>query len=240
MISALGRFYRYCVYLPLALLWTLLSLLLLLVSSVLNRRFAVQQVPALWARALCKTVPLQVELSGVDNIDPEQSYIVVANHASQLDIPLIAGWLPLDLRWVAKAELKIDPIVGTACRIMGNIFIDRRDTEAAIASLKRASDILVNGTSLMFFPEGTRSRAGQALPFKKGAFVIAKDLSLPILMVSIVNADAAMPKGTLVPRSAHIDVVIHAPLAAAEVVQYAPAELASKCQETVFSVINQG
>ena len=88
----------------------------------------------------------------------KQSYVIVSNHQSQYDILLMYGWLGTDFRWVMKKELRRVPVLGLACEKLGHIYVDRSDSAAAVASLNAARKKLVNGTSVVFFPEGTRSR----------------------------------------------------------------------------------
>lgn len=166
-----------------------------------------------WARVMAWVTPMRVQVEGREHIDPGQSYVLVSNHQSQYDIFVLYGWLGLDFKWVMKKELRNVVGIGVACERLGHIYIDRTDHAAAVATLERAKNTIVDGTSVVFFPEGTRSRSGKLKPFKKGAFRMALDLGLPILPLTIVGTRDVLPAGTtdLMPGSARL--VIHPPVA---------------------------
>ena len=153
-----------------------------------------------------------VTVEGAHHIDRRRSYVVAANHQSQLDILVIYGWLDLDFRWVMKKELKKVPVLGICCEKLGHIFIDRLDASAAVAAINRAKEKMAEGTSIFFFPEGTRSRDGRLLPFKKGAFKLALDLQLPVLPVSIVGTHDILPADTMCLRPGRSKLIIHPPI----------------------------
>ncbi len=166
-----------------------------------------------WARVLAFVTPMRVQVEGRDNIDPNQSYVLVSNHQSQYDIFVLYGWLEVDFKWVMKKELRNVLGIGVACDRLGHVFIDRSDHAAAVATLDDAKKKIVDGTSVVFFPEGTRSRSGRLKPFKKGAFRMAIDLGLPILPLTITGTRDVLPAGTsdLMPGSARL--IIHPPVA---------------------------
>lgn len=166
-----------------------------------------------WARVLAFVTPMRVQVEGRDNIDPNQSYVLVSNHQSQYDIFVLYGWLGVDFKWVMKKELRNVLGIGVACDRLGHVFIDRSDHAAAVATLDDAKKKIVDGTSVVFFPEGTRSRSGRLKPFKKGAFRMAIDLGLPILPLTITGTRDVLPAGTsdLMPGSARL--IIHPPVA---------------------------
>jgi 1-acyl-sn-glycerol-3-phosphate acyltransferase len=172
--------YKYLVFAPaVGVVTTVQSLLALFLSFFVSSRTASRVAAVPWARILGSMAPMKVRVEGRENVDPEQSYVLVSNHQSQFDIFLLYGWLGIDFKWVMKQELRTVPGIGMACDRLGHIFIDRSDHAAAMASLEAAKKKIVNGTSVMFFPEGTRSRDGKLKRFKKGAFRMAVDLGLP-------------------------------------------------------------
>jgi 1-acyl-sn-glycerol-3-phosphate acyltransferase len=138
---------------------------------------------------------LPVSVDGTENIKPNQSYVFVANHQSMFDVWLVYGWLPVIFKWLMKAELRKVPFVGTGCKAAGHIFVDRRNTVAAMGSLKEVEKQLVNGVCTVIFPEGTRSLNGEVGRFKRGAFQIALDLGLPVIPLSLDGCFEVMPKG---------------------------------------------
>jgi 1-acyl-sn-glycerol-3-phosphate acyltransferase len=205
--------YKYLVFAPAVGLVTAVQASVAVgLSFVASPRTASRLSAVPWARALATLTPMKVRVEGRDNIDPRQSYVLVSNHQSQYDNFLLYGWLGIDFKWVMKKELRTVPGIGMACDRLGHIFIDRSDHASAMAALEAAKTKIVNGTSVMFFPEGTRSRDGKLKRFKKGAFRMAVDLGLPILPLTVTGTRNVLPAGTsdLLPGSARL--VIHPPV----------------------------
>ena len=166
-----------------------------------------------WARVNSFVTPMRVTVIGRENVDPSQSYVIVSNHQSQFDIFVLYGWLNIDFKWVMKKELRKVPAIGIACERLGHIYVDRSNREAALASINMAKQRIVDGTSVLFFPEGTRSRDKRMRPFKKGAFRMALDLQLPILPVTILGTRDILPSDTLDLYPGRATMIIHPPIA---------------------------
>ncbi len=177
-----------------------------------------------------------IKVSGQGNIDKKQSYVIAANHQSQFDIFVLYGWIGIDFKWVMKQELRNLPVIGIACEKVGHIFIDRSNTAAAIESINTAKKKVVNGTSVLFFPEGTRSRDGKLRNFKKGAFRFALDFGIPILPITITGTRKILPPDSidLFPGTAHM--IIHQPVDTAGYNE----ENIHELMEKVKDVINSG
>lgn len=204
--------WQWVVFMPLAVLLTVLGGLLAIPVALVSPRAANLFVAVSWSRILARMTPARVEIEGMEHVDRNQSYVVVANHQSQFDIPVIYGYCGLDLRWVMKAELNRIPFVAAGCRAIGHIFIDRSDPEQARDAINRALARLQPGTGILFFAEGTRSRSGQLLPFKKGAFRVAIDQQLPILPMTVTGTREVLPAGTLRLRPGTVGLRIHPPV----------------------------
>jgi 1-acyl-sn-glycerol-3-phosphate acyltransferase len=174
------------------LIFALLALVLILVGS---QRLASRVAGVLWSRLICFMTPVFVTVRGRENIDRSQSYVIVANHQSVYDIVVLYGWLGVDFRWVMKQELRKVPFLGVACEKIGHIFIDRSNTKRAMESLEAAGQVIADGTSVIFFPEGTRSETGRLGKFKVGAF---KMVSLNAAKQIITNGTSVIffPEGT--------------------------------------------
>lgn len=217
--------YKLLIFIPVVVIATniLGGLIIILITLGLPR--LARPLPVLWARVNALAAPARVRVSGRDQFDPNQSYVVVANHQSHFDILAIYGWLGIDFRWVMKMELRKVPVLGLACEKLGHVYIDRRNQQRAQASIDAAKQQLQNGTSIFFFPEGTRSLDGRLLPFKKGAFKLAKELQLPILPVTITGSHEILPAKTLNLFPGAVDIIIHAPIAVD----------ANSCEETLLA-----
>jgi 1-acyl-sn-glycerol-3-phosphate acyltransferase len=159
---------------------------LVLRNEKLTWRFAKSQ-----ARALAKVLGVRVKVKGLDNL-PAGPCVFVSNHRSHFDIAAILGFVPGINRFTAKKELFREPVLGLVMRTMGMVPVDRENPAKTIERLKRLRG---DGHSLVFFPEGTRNREGVLAPFKKGAFVTAIELGLPIVPIAVRGSDSIMPAG---------------------------------------------
>jgi 1-acyl-sn-glycerol-3-phosphate acyltransferase len=145
--------------------------------------------------------------------DWSRAYVVMSNHQSHYDIPVLYRVVHGRMRMVTKKELFKIPIFGKAMRGAGFIEIDRGDRESAIASLKTAADQLRSGTHVWIAPEGTRSKDGSIGPMKKGGFVMARTTGLPILPIAINGTINVLPRGTTVTRlGQRVDVTYGTPI----------------------------
>lgn len=188
-----------------------------------------------WARFNSHITPMRVSVTGREHVDTGQSYVIVSNHQSHYDIFLLYGWLEIDFRWVMKKELRKVPFIGISCDRLGHIFIDRGNREAALASINRAKERIANGTSVVFFPEGTRSRDGRLKDFKKGAFMMALDLKLPILPVTITGTRGILPPGTLNLFPGKAELRIHKPIQVSDCSVKTLADLMHHTREVILS-----
>ena len=228
--------YKYLVVAPaLVLVTAFFATLALVLSLFTSSREASRLAGVRWARVMAWVTPMRVEVEGRENIDSRQSYVLVSNHQSQYDIFVLYGWLGVDFKWVMKQELRKVLGIGVACERLGHIFIDRSNHAAAIATLEAARTKIVDGTSVVFFSEGTRSRDGQLLPFKRGAFRMAVDLGLPILPLTVTGTRDVLPANTsdLMPGSARL--IIHEPISIEGVTVEDLQELSDRVREVIAS-----
>lgn len=144
--------------------------------------------------AMTKVNPAwQIRITGDFPEDSRHPYVVVSNHQSNADIPIISC-LPWEMKWVAKTALFKIPVVGWMMRLAGDIEVDRSDKRSRAQVLITARQYLQDRCSVMFFPEGTRSRDGRVLPFTDGAFRIAIKAGVPILPLVVDGSQNALPK----------------------------------------------
>ena len=130
---------------------------------------------------------VRVKVSGLNNILDEPA-IYAANHASQLDIPIMCTRVNRPMFFIAKIELKKVPILSQYIKVVGMILVDRKNRERAMASMRTAIQDIQGGKSIAAFPEGTRTKTGELLPFKKGVFTISKEGRIPIVPIAIVGS----------------------------------------------------
>ncbi len=181
---------------------SLLALLLLLVFRVPEKKG--QIVPWVWGRLVLAVSGVRVRVEGLANLDPEKPYIFAANHLSQFDIFAMAGFFPHDFRWLAKKELFRIPIFGQAMSRVGAIPIDRSHRRSALASLMEAAKRIAGGTSVVIFPEGTRSVDGKLHSFKAGGMVLAIKSGVPVVPVAICGTYEVLPKGAVLARPGEV------------------------------------
>lgn len=165
-----------------------------------------------WARSILFVSGIQVQVNGLENLNLGGSCILMPNHQSNYDIPVLLGCLPIQFRWLAKAELFKIPIFGRGMRGCGYISIDRSNRKSAFQSLGEAASRIRDGVSVLIFPEGTRSRDGKILPFKKGGFVLSVDAGVPIVPIVIFNTGFIMPKGRLLIKARPVRMDILEPI----------------------------
>jgi 1-acyl-sn-glycerol-3-phosphate acyltransferase len=168
-----------------------------------------------WAWCLCLANFTRVRVRGRDHAAPGQSYVIMSNHQSHFDILAFYGHWGRQFRWIMKQELRRVPGLGWGCAAVGHIFVDRSDREKAIASMRAAEPLLAGGVSVMIFPEGTRSRDGRMRAFKKGGFMMALEMGLPILPVSISGSRHVLPGHSLRLLPGRVDITVHPPITVA-------------------------
>jgi 1-acyl-sn-glycerol-3-phosphate acyltransferase len=205
--------YKWLFFLPFVGVNTLFfGILAVLVSTLINQRIGSYFGGVIWSRINAIFTPMFVKVTGNENIDKGRSYVVISNHQSLYDIFVIYGWLGIDIKWIMKKELAKIPGIGFGSKKVGHIFLDRSNSRVALESLNEAKRKLVNGTSVVIFPEGTRSVTGQIGVFKKGAFKLALDLGLPILPLTIMGSKDILPTGTIDVKPGRVSMIIHEPI----------------------------
>ena len=192
-----------------------LGVVAIVISFFNNTGNPVHWIARVWGRSILAVSGIRVSVTGVERIANDQPYIFMANHQSNLDIPVLLGHLPVQFRWLAKAELFKIPVFGQAMRGAGYISVDRADRPAAFESLRQAAEKIRSGYSILIFPEGTRSLDGSLKPFKKGGFVMAIGAGVPVVPVAVRGTYGIMPKNTWLIRPKDVAVDIGEPLATA-------------------------
>jgi 1-acyl-sn-glycerol-3-phosphate acyltransferase len=187
------------------------------VAAIVSRLFdrtgdTVLDLARLWARIILGLFGVRVEVTGAAAIDAGQPYVFMANHSSAIDIWAVLLGLPVHVRMIAKKQLGYIPLFGWAMRAGRFIFIDRGNAVRARRSIELAKERIRGGQSVLLFPEGTRTRDGRLLPFKKGGFLLAIDAGVPIVPIAIVGAHELMPPGRLALRPGHVTLRIGAPV----------------------------
>lgn len=183
--------------------FTIKELWMLTFSSKIDNRMYVG-----WSRALNKIIGIEIEVVGMSNIKPGQSYIYVSNHSSLLDIPVLLGTLPGDVRIIYKQELEKIPIFGYGLKRSNLIGIDRSDPRKAMKSLNDAIEKIRFGASVIIFPEGTRDAGQEVGDFKRGGFLIAEKAQMPIIPIAVSGTYNLLPVGKLLLKPGKVKISI--------------------------------
>ena len=206
MIRALILVAYYAVYTILA---AIVAFPVMLVTGRIDFLYSIATKGALFG---AKLVGVRTEVIGRERLDPNQTYIFMANHVSNIDPPVFVPLIGRRVFILVKKELFRIPILGYAMRKAQFIAVNRQNREAAVESVKQAIEVLKSGLSMMAYPEGTRSRDGRMLPFKKGPFHLAMDSGVPVVPVTIIGAYEVWPKGHFKVSPGTITIVFHPPM----------------------------
>ena len=205
--------YQLCIALPIILLVTILTALTTSVGSILGNPDVWGYYPGMiWSRIVCTVLLLPVRRIGLENIEKGKPYIIVSNHQSALDVFLLYGYLGIKFKWMMKKEIEKIPLVGAACRRAGFIYIDRNSIGSGKGSIAAAEETLARGMSMIIFPEGTRTGDGKMSRFKKGAFLLAAELGIPLLPVTINGAYRAMSRKAWHVTWFPLSITVHKPI----------------------------
>ncbi len=185
-----------------------------LVLSALSRRKAIglKMARSIWAPGLLWGAGARLEVEGLERVQLNRAYMVVANHQSVIDIPALFRAFPRPLRFVAKRELGRLPFLGWYMKAMGMILVERQVSASARLAVEETADHLGRGESVVTFPEGTRGSAEQIRPFKTGGFAAALAAGVEVLPVALYGSAAVLPRGGFAVRPGVIRVKIGAPI----------------------------
>jgi len=166
-----------------------------------------------WSRQLLKATGIPVTIEGAEHLASDGPQIVVANHASFFDIVALLAYLPVDAKFIAKKELYAIPVFGGAIRAAGHVRIDRGNQKQAFSAYDHAArEMQAKKLTVVVYPEGTRTRTGDLLPFKKGPFVFAIGAGAPIVPCYVGGAFGIQPKGSIRVRRRHLHICLGAPI----------------------------
>jgi len=180
-----------------------------------KRRSLCDWIVQWWARITLTLLGAQVIIEGAENLPPpDEAVVYTPNHCSFLDIFSLSGFLPRRFKYISKIEILRIPLIGWAMQFAKHIAIRRTDRASQLATFKDAVACLEAGSSLVTFPEGTRSKDGRVMDFKKGPFTMASRAKVRVVPISIIGTHVFQPPGSLVPLAVPrgVRILVHPPL----------------------------
>ena len=194
-MKILYAIYQICIALPILFVSTILTALITTVGSLIGGAHFWGYYPGkIWSQLTCLILLIPVKIKGKEKINKKTSYVFVPNHQGAFDIFLIYGFLGRNFKWMMKKSLRKIPFVGKACESAGHIFVDRSSPRAIVETMKQAQSSLTDGVSLVVFPEGKRTFTGKMNEFKRGAFLLADDLQLSVVPITITGSFEILPR----------------------------------------------
>ncbi len=213
--------------------------------SVIGGLFGVRSefhtwVSRTWARWILWASGVTVRVEGIENVVLDEAQVIVSNHVSWFDVFALSAYLPKRYRFIAKIELARIPLFGPAWIAAGHIAIDRSDHAAALQSMDRAGEaIRTDHSSIVIFPEGTRSDSGTLLPFKKGGFMVALRTGVDIVPCAVVGSRAILPKGAWRVRSGEITIRFGSPISTVGLSELHRDELMQRVRGEIVAMLEQ-
>ena len=245
MISGWKALVRSMIRTLLMFLWTVLvtgffAVIVILASFISKNSNTLHKITRIWAKCILVASGVKVTVKGLHNIDPAGSYIYMSNHLSNFDIPVLMAYLPVQFRWLAKAELFKIPLFGHAMKRAGHIRIDRSDRKSAIQSINKAAKTIRNGVSVVIFPEGTRSQDNNIQPFKKGGFFLAVDSGVYIIPIIIHGTWFIMPKKRFLVKPGNVVLEITSPIDSSDYTRKTKDDLMEKIRNVILESFGKG
>ncbi len=190
-----------------------------------------------WARGLLKAWGVEVHADHLERLPAEGNYIVMANHQSHADVPILFASLPAIPGFLAKKELARVPFLSMALREGGHVLIDRADRNSARKALKTAAEEIRSGKTIAVFPEGTRGATDALGEFKKGGFLIAKKAGVPVVPIGISGSRAIWSRDEWLPRGGEARVRVGDPIGADQVKALSVDALVERVRESLEQLL---
>jgi len=224
---------------PIIILATIVMGSISLLTSLFDSDGRVQhQISRVWSRMLLKVSGVKMKVQGLEKIDPDATYVFVANHRSFMDIPVLLAYLPLQFRFLAKKGLFLIPFLGTHLRRAGHLPVVKDNPRASLKSMTDAARILrEHGMSVMLFPEGGRSKDGILQDFIEGAAYIAVKSSVPIIPLAMTGTREVLPMGSLQIMSGIVELRIGDPIPTANLTMKDRARLTLAVHDRVADLL---
>ncbi len=235
MKEILRFLYQWIIFVPVFILFTLLTALIVItMAPIFGSRFWGYFPPKWWSKLTCRLALCRIKTKGYENLDPQQSYVFIANHQGAFDIFLVYGFLNQNIKWVQKQSLRNIPFVGFASKKAGHVFVDNSTIASRKATIEKAKEQIADGSSMVIFPEGARTVTGKMGRFKKGAYHIAYDMKLPIVPLTINGSYEVLVRNSLrLKLCKKMELIIHEPIPTENLSEADIPQLIERTKETI-------
>lgn len=192
-----------------------------------------------WSWLILKTSRVRLSVEGIENVDPNETVIFCSNHPSAMDIPILFVSLPVPFRFLAKRGLFSVPFLGWHLRRSGHIPVDRGRPREALKGFDQAAQRIKEGRPVVVFPEGSRSRTREMLPFKSGTFYLAILSGIPIVPITVSGSREVLEPDSLHIRPGRVRVVIHTAISTEGLSVHDVSELSKRVRDVIVSGLDQ-
>lgn len=189
-----------------------------------------------WARFVVSLTKSDVEVRGEENIPQDTAVVLIGNHQSYLDIPVLMGYVNKPIAFIAKSEILKVPVLSKAMKLMQCTFLVRTDMRQSVKAMAEAVETIKKGYSMVIFPEGTRSKGGPVIDFKAGSFKLAYKSGVPILPVTIDGTFRLFEEKNKV-QSGKVIITVHPPVPTAGLTKDDQAQIPEKVRSIVLSAL---
>jgi 1-acyl-sn-glycerol-3-phosphate acyltransferase len=212
----------------------------MLVSAIFGAKRHLYVLGHIGVRLGLALAGIRVKVAGLEHVPRDRAAVYAANHQSNVDPPIIFDVVHPQLHILYKAEIDALPILARAFRYGGFIPVDRRNKEAALRSIEVGAASIRAGNSFLIFPEGTRSRTAEMLPFKKGGFIMAIKAQAPIVPVAVQGGRDSMRRGSWMLRPVTVSVRVGAPIESTGVTLGRRDELIATTRQRIAALLAEG
>jgi 1-acyl-sn-glycerol-3-phosphate acyltransferase len=186
-----------------------------------------------WASRLLSLAGAKANVIGIENIPPDEAVLFVSNHQGAFDIPLLLAHLGRPFGFIAKEELQNLPFINHWMRNLKCVFIKRGNPREAVKAITEGISLLKSGHSLLVFPEGTRSKDGQLLPFKPGSLKLATKSGVSVIPITIKGSIHLMKKSSLMIQPGTVNIIVHPPISSEDITSLDTNQLNAQLEQTI-------
>ncbi|SHE46534.1 lysophospholipid acyltransferase family protein [Dysgonomonas macrotermitis] len=206
--------YQWLIFTPILVFATIITAVLVMCGCTIGKhKFWGYVPPKYWSKIVCRAALCKIRVKPNAKVKPDESYVFVANHQGAFDIFLTYGYLNQNIKWVQKSELRRLPFVGKASEIAGHVFVDSSNTKTMLQTIQKAEEELVEGVSMVIFPEGARTLNAKMGRFRKGAYVIATQMQLPIVPITLNGPYNVLKRNTSTMHFGKtMEIIVHDPI----------------------------